>query len=122
MVNTIPMHMVNGLENLVHHLFDPRLWQRSPLSFDGFVHVHFHQLEDQSQSSCRLIVEHLEQGDDIGMGRKPLERLDFSQVINLSKKIIGKEEGISTYFFDVEEIGFHALNCHLLIVFDGLSL
>jgi hypothetical protein len=28
----------------------------------------------------------------------------------------------TTYFFDVEEICFHALNGHLLVVFDGLSL
>ena len=48
MINTVSMHMIYCLKNLVHHLFDSMLWQRSSLTFDSLIHVHVHQLENQS--------------------------------------------------------------------------
>lgn len=44
-INAVSVHMVYRLEDLVHHLLDSRLWERRPFSFDGFIHVHLHQLE-----------------------------------------------------------------------------
>lgn len=41
------------------------------------------------------------------MGRQPLQSLDFPKVVN---------------FFDVKEVGFHALDGHLAVVFNALRL
>ena len=53
------MHVLDGLEELVDIEFDPVLWQVVCPSLDGFIEVHLHQLEDQGQSACWLVIEHL---------------------------------------------------------------
>ena len=58
-VDAVSVHMVNGLKHLVHHVLDTGLGQRRPLSLDGLIHVHLHELKNQSQPSCRFIVQHL---------------------------------------------------------------
>lgn len=77
------MHMINRLEHLVHHGSDARLRQRYTLSLDCFIHVHFHELEDECQTASWLIIQHLEQRDDVRVRRQPFECLDLSQVIYL---------------------------------------
>jgi len=47
MINSISMHMIDCLENLVHHLFYSILRKWCSLSFDGLIHVHLHQFKDK---------------------------------------------------------------------------
>ena len=45
--DSIPVHVLDCLEELVDIEFDPVLWQVVCPSLDGFIEVHLHQLEDQ---------------------------------------------------------------------------
>ena len=56
MENTIPMHMVNRLEQLVHVVFDTVLGQIVTLALDRVVHVHIHELEDEGEAASWLIT------------------------------------------------------------------
>ena len=47
MEDTVPVHMVDGLYELIHIVLDPILRQVVSLSFDSIVHIHIHKLEDQ---------------------------------------------------------------------------
>ena len=83
MEDTISMHVVNGLHKLIDIEFDSVLREVMGPSLYGLVHVHFHQLKDQGQSSCGLVVKDFEESDDVGMGRESLEGLDLPQLLNL---------------------------------------
>ena len=54
--DTIAMHVVDGLEDLVDVELDPLLGQVVPPPFDRLVHVHVHQLKHQCQPPRRLIT------------------------------------------------------------------
>ena len=56
MKDSIPVHVLDCLQQLVDVVFHSRLRQvvRSPL--DGFIQVHFHELKDESKSTCRFIT------------------------------------------------------------------
>ena len=56
MKNAISMHVVNRLEHLIHVVFYSLLWQVVTPAFDRLIHVHVHELEDQGQSTRRLIT------------------------------------------------------------------
>ena len=46
MKDAVPVHVVDGLEHLVHVVLDAGLWQVVPAALDRLIHVHVHQLED----------------------------------------------------------------------------
>ena len=77
MENAVLVHVVNGLEHLVNVELDPLLSQIVLLTFDGFIHVHVHQLKHQGQPASWFIVEHLQEVDYVGVGAQPLQGLDF---------------------------------------------
>jgi len=83
MVNSISVHVIDRLQHLVHHLFDPLLWERGALAFDCFVHIHVHELEHQGQTAGGLIIEDFQQSDDVGVGGEPFQCLNFSEIIDL---------------------------------------
>ena len=56
MEDTVPVHMVDGLYELIHIVLDPILRQVVSLSFDGIIHIHVHELKDQRQSTRWLIT------------------------------------------------------------------
>ena len=59
MVNTIPMHVLNGPKYLVYHTLDLLLRQRRPLALDCFVKIHVHKFKNQGKSTRWLVVENL---------------------------------------------------------------
>lgn len=70
MENSIFVHVINGLDYLVHVELDSGFRQVVATAFYGFVHVHVHQLEDEGQATRGLIVEYLVQCDNIGVRGK----------------------------------------------------
>ena len=56
MEDAVSMHVVDGLEELVHVVLDAVLGQVVALAFDGVVHVHVHQFEDEGQPPRGLIT------------------------------------------------------------------
>ena len=44
--NTVSVHVIYRLEDLVHVVFDSLLWQVVPPSLDRLVHIHVHEFED----------------------------------------------------------------------------
>ena len=46
MEDSIPMHVLDGLEQLVHVELDAGLGQVRCSSFYGFIEVHLHELKD----------------------------------------------------------------------------
>ena len=55
--NAVPVHVVYGLEQLVHVVFDSVFGQVVSLALDRVVHVHVHELEDEGESARRLITK-----------------------------------------------------------------
>lgn len=56
MENSISVHVIDGLQHLVHVVLDALLWKIVATTFNGFVHVHVHQFEYKGKSSCRFIT------------------------------------------------------------------
>jgi hypothetical protein len=77
------------------------------LALDGVVHVHVHELEDQSQSTSGFIVEHLIELDDLGVRTQSSESLDLPEVVDL---------------LDGVEVVLHALDGDVLARLDALGL
>ena len=70
--DAVSVHVVNGLHQLVHVVLDALFRQVVPPALDSVVHVHLHELEDESKSACWLIVENLVEFDDLRMrGQAP---------------------------------------------------
>lgn len=100
MENTILMHMVDCLDDLIHVIAHSSFWQVVPATFNCLVQIHVHQLEDERQSACGLIVKDFVQCDNVGVGRKSFQCLNFSQIVNL------------VY---VLEVCLHALDSHVFV-------
>lgn len=107
MENALLVHVVDGLQNLVHVVLHPVFWQVVLPPLYRFVHVHVHQFEHQRQSTRWLIVNYFMQGDDIRMGRQPFQRLDLPQFVHLVYRL---------------EVGLHAFNSHKLVCLNLLRL
>lgn len=129
MEDAVPVHVVDGLQELVHVVLDPVLRQVVPLALDCVVHVHVHEFEDQGESTSWLVtvngnrsqygqkatlpikksggslgwwwhlLENFVELDDLGVGTEPAEGLDLSEVVDL---------------LDVVEVVLHALDGHIL--------
>ena len=69
MENTVTMHVVYRLHQLVHVVLHALLGQVVPSSLDCVVHVHLHQLKNEGESTSRLVVEHFVELDDLGVRR-----------------------------------------------------
>lgn len=54
--DSVPVHVIDRLEHLIHVVFYSLLWQVVTPAFDRLIHVHVHELEDQGQSTRRLIT------------------------------------------------------------------
>ena len=68
MENTILMHMVDCLDDLIHVIAHSSFWQIVAATLNCLVQIHVHQLEDERQSACGLIVKDLVQCDNVGVG------------------------------------------------------
>lgn len=101
MKNPVPMHVLDGFEELVHVVLNTLLWEIVRTAFNGFVQVLVHQLEHKGKPSGRLVVKNFNQLDNVRMGVKPLQRFDLPQVVHL---------------VDAVEMTFHALYCYILAV------
>jgi hypothetical protein len=78
MKDPVFMHVVNGLEDLIHEELDPILWQVMSAPLYRLVHVHVHELKHQSEAASGLIttssllkmkslLEHFMKRDDVWM-------------------------------------------------------
>lgn len=56
MEDTVSMHMVNRLKKLVHVVFDSVFWEIVSLTFDGVIHIHIHEFENEGQSAGWLVI------------------------------------------------------------------
>ena len=83
MEDTVTVHVIDSFHELVHVVLDALLWEVVTSTLDGIIHIHLHQLKNEGQSSSRLIVEDLIELDDLWMWRKPSERLNLPQIIDL---------------------------------------
>jgi hypothetical protein len=72
MKNPVPMHVLDGFEELVHVVLNSLLWEIVRTAFNGFVQVLVHQLEHKGKPSGRLVVKNFNQLDNVRMGVKPL--------------------------------------------------
>lgn len=52
------VHVVDGLEQLLHLVFDARLRELVASPADGLLHVHVHEFEDQRQAACGLVLQY----------------------------------------------------------------
>ena len=43
--DAISVHVIDGLEDLIHVILDPLLGQIMPPAFDSFVHIHIHEFK-----------------------------------------------------------------------------
>ena len=68
MENTVTMHVIYRLHELVHVVLDALLWQIVPAALDGIVHVHFHEFENEGETTSWLVIQHLVQLNDLRMG------------------------------------------------------
>lgn len=48
MEDSVSVHVINGLEQLIHVIFDPILGQIMAFALDCIIHIHVHELEDES--------------------------------------------------------------------------
>lgn len=83
MENAVAVHVLDGLEQLVDVELDTALRQVVGAALDCLVEVHLHDFEYEREAARRLVVEHLDQLDDVAVGREALERLDLTQVLDL---------------------------------------
>ena len=63
--DSISVHVLDCLQQLVDVGLDSRLRQVVWPAFDGFIQIHFHYLKDEGQSTCRFIVKHLNQLNNV---------------------------------------------------------
>ena len=53
---SIPVHVVNSFKHLVHVIFDASLRQVMTSTLDSLIHIHVHQLKDESQTTRWFIA------------------------------------------------------------------
>ena len=66
--DSVAVHVLDGFQQLEHILLYSSFGQVVLAAFDCLIQVHFHDLENQSQSSGRFIIEHLNELDDVTVG------------------------------------------------------
>ena len=69
MEDSVAVHMVNRLHQLIHVVFDALLRQIVSATLYSIIHVHLHELEDEGQAPRWLVVENLIQLDNLWMRR-----------------------------------------------------
>ena len=50
-------------------MLDPGLRQVALAAFNGFVQIHFHDLEDERETACGFVVEDLDELNDVVVRR-----------------------------------------------------
>jgi len=68
MKNAVFVHVVNGLDYLVHVELDSLLRQVVASTLDCFVHVHIHEFKNKGESACRFVIKYFVKSYDVGMG------------------------------------------------------
>mmetsp|Transcript_111919 Transcript_111919/g.321526 ORF Transcript_111919/g.321526 Transcript_111919/m.321526 type:complete len:333 (-) Transcript_111919:212-1210(-) len=105
--DAVPVHVVQGLEHLIHVMLHLLLREVMAPPLDCLVHVHVHELEDEGQAACGLVIQHLMQLDDVRVAGQAPERLNLAQIVHL---------------VDAVEVVLHALDGHMFPRLDGLRL
>ena len=101
------MHVLDCLDQLVHVVLHSLLWQVVGPPLYCLVHVLLHQLENQGQSTRRLVIKDLNKLDDVRVRVQSLQGFDLSQIVNL---------------VDAVEVALHAFYGNVLAIAEGLSL
>jgi len=68
MKNAVFVHVVNGLDYLVHVELDSLLRQVVASALDCFVHVHIHEFKNKGEPACRLVIKYFVKSYDVGVG------------------------------------------------------
>lgn len=115
--NPISVHVLDGFHQLEEVVFHFVFGQVALSALDRFVEVHFHDLKHEGQSACRLIVQNLDQLNDVGVGRKSLQRFDLPKVLDL--RSVGSEKcvGLALTFSIVSKCDFMHLIATFCLVF-----
>ena len=88
MEDAVLVHVVHGLEQLVHEALDALLAQRLCAALDELVDVAVHELKHQRQAPRGLVVHDLVQRHDVAVRRQALERLDLAQRVHLLDALV----------------------------------
>ena len=78
MEDPIPVHVVDGLQQLVSVMLNSLFWQVIWAALDCLVHVLLHELENKREATCRLIVQDFNELDDVRVRVQPLEGLNLT--------------------------------------------
>ena len=105
--DSVPVHVLDCLDQLVHVVLHSLLWQVVGPPLYCLVHVLLHQLENQGQSTRRLVIKDLNKLDDVRVRVQSLQGFDLSQIVNL---------------VDAVEVALHAFYGNVLAIAEGLSL
>lgn len=76
--DSIAVHVFDGFQQLVDVVFDSGLGQVVLATFDGFVQVHVHYLEDECETTGRLIIQDLDELDDVAVRGQSLQSFNLS--------------------------------------------
>ena len=99
---SMSMHMVNSFKDLINHKLHSALRQRRGLSSYCFIHIHLHQLKNQSKASTWFIIDHFQKCYNIRMRLHSFQHLNFTIIIDC---------------FEVFESILHSFDCNLFTVF-----
>ena len=83
MEDAVPVHVVHGLEQLVHVVLHGLLGKVLRAALDELVDVALHELKHERQAARGLIIQHLVQLDDVVVRRQAAQRLDLAEVVHL---------------------------------------
>jgi hypothetical protein len=56
MENTVSVHVLYSLQQLIHIMLDPLLREIIRTSLYGFVEIHFHEFEYEGKTPCRFVT------------------------------------------------------------------
>ena len=85
--DAVLVHVADGLHELVDVELDSVLGEVVRAAFDGLVHVHFHEFENQRETAGGFVIEDFEEVDDVGVRGETLEGLDFSEFFHLFQRV-----------------------------------
>ena len=69
MENTVPVHVLDGFEQLVHVVLYPGLWHIVLATLDCLIQVHVHDFKNEGQSASRFVKKDLNELDNVAVWR-----------------------------------------------------
>lgn len=87
MEDGVLVHVLDGFKKLVDVALDSGLTQVVHSTFDGLIHIHFHDFKYKGQTACGFIEQNFDELDDVGVGLQSIKSLNLSQIIDLLYRV-----------------------------------